>query len=360
MKKRTNYTKSSEQGLQRQGIQKYWLAASVLLLSILVLVMGAPAWAAPPNQTVPIPTPTPEDSPFPTATPRPEEDDEDESDSEDDSDENADDDFNDGFATDPSSDDGLTDAPLDALPGTDTAAGVGETVEDPAGATEGIAGIVNVAALNIRAEPSEEAEIIGAAYLSESLAATQLSDNGDWLFACCASGTETSGWVKAEFLDGDFAALAGQPAMAAAAVPQTTGETVETSLWLIIEQLPPYVLQGQTFDLQFTVVNPGEIDAKDVVLSDELPSALKFVDAQVEGGGEIQRESSEDGSSIFVVNWSQLPAGETATATVTLQMDIDTSDGSVIDNLAVARAGNAPDVTAGIGIGMPPLLLPEF
>ena len=58
-----------------------------------------------------------------------------------------------------------------------------------------------------------------------------------------------------------------------------------TELALIIAQDPPFVAQGDSIELRFTVTNNGELDATNVSLRDQLPEGLTYISADVDAGG---------------------------------------------------------------------------
>ena len=112
--------------------------------------------------------------------------------------------------------------------------------------------------------------------------------------------------------------------------------------------------------LVYTVANAGTADATNVELSTELPSGLTLVDATASNAGETAIEEGNAGATLVIVTWPVLAAGDSTATTVRVQVPADVPNGMVIDNLGAVTADNAASATAGISIGMPPALLPEF
>lgn len=148
----------------------------------------------------------------------------------------------------------------------------------------------------------------------------------------------------------------------ASPTPTATATPLPTfGLILAQELLPPLVWQGKPATILFTVTNPGEEAARDVLLRDALPPALTIVGVADPGGGEVLLGSDpHTGDPVLEVRWASLPPGAQVTVQLLVEVRTDVPDGAVIDNIAVASAANAESSTAGLSIGMPPKILPDF
>jgi uncharacterized protein YgiM (DUF1202 family) len=362
-------------------VRANWIGIVAIILAVLVLLANRAAWAAPPNQTVP-PRPTDTPTPAPQATNTPDNDDDD-------------DDQQQQPTSTPTSTPGQPAQPA-----------------QPAG--EALTGVVTAERLNVREGPGTDFAVVGRVLQGETVRILERNEAGSWWRICCASGTETEGWVSAQFIQPNFDAtqantlipVAGAapapapttaPTVAASdtttttttasttTIPTTTVESTTTttptveatttttataeiaeavtptlSLDLIITQVPTFAWQGQELELQFVITNPGDTTASDVELRDELMPELTFVSADIFDNGELEEQTGDEGRFVFSIRWLELGPGESLTARVTLQVAEDVPDGAVIDNLAVVSAENAAPYTAGISIGLPPTTPPDF
>ena len=308
------------------------------------------------NQTVPQPTPTKENTPVPQATntPRPHKDN------------NGNNDNNQAQPT-----------PTPQQP----------TPQQPAPGN-GPTGVVAAERLNVRQGPGTNFTAIGTVLNGQTVSVLNRNATGDWWRICCINGTQTPGWVSAKFIRPNFdaaqtnnliplaedvpvAALTATTTTtttqgAAAAAPVVT-QTVSTEtvtptvgLQLSMVQTPTLVWQGQAVNIEFVITNTTNAAVAKIELRDELPQALKFVSAEVGGKGKVVPQANNADKYVVDVQWPQLAAGATVTATVKMQLASDIPVGTVIDNLAVAAAANIASNTAGISIGMPPATLPDF
>lgn len=166
-----------------------------LTLSLLVLMMGAPAWAASgPNGwqqgTVPMPPPDPGGG------------------------------NNGGGNSGGGNDDSApaaTATPVPPAPQAPLAEGTPITVGVPADEE----GIVTAPRLNMRGGPGVTFPVIGRVVLSQTVTIQYRDDAGDWWYTCCATDTITSGWVSALYIRPTSfdPALADEVLPVAAAVP---------------------------------------------------------------------------------------------------------------------------------------------
>ena len=376
-------------------IRRHWLSGIALLLSILILSQGIPAWAAPAlspvNQTVPQPTATKEATAVPQATNTPRRD-------------KGHSDNNDNNDNNNNPTDTPTPAPQQPAPQQPAA-----TAQQPAPGN-GLTGVVIAERLNVRQGPGTNFAPIGTVLNGQTVNVLNRNATGDWWHICCINGTQTDGWVSAKFIQPNFdaaqannlipvaenaptpapATATSAPATATAApatqvitptvasptattpvtntvsaaqaVTATTGAETSAApgLALTMEQTPTLVWQGHTFELHFTVTNTTEAKATQIELRDELPQELKFVFAEASNDGKVVPQDSSAGRYIVDIQWPTLAAGATVTATVKVQIADKVANGSVIDNLAVAAAANLDSTTAGVSIGLPPANPPDF
>jgi uncharacterized repeat protein (TIGR01451 family) len=140
----------------------------------------------------------------------------------------------------------------------------------------------------------------------------------------------------------------------------SSASATDTTLEVSIAQQPPFAVQGKEIALVFTVKNSGSTAATDVELQNELPAALSFVSAAAADGGIVTPEEGASGATVVAITWPSVAAGTTTNATVQVRVASDVADGTTFDNLASVTAENAASATAGITVGMPPSLLPEF
>ncbi len=148
----------------------------------------------------------------------------------------------------------------------------------------------------------------------------------------------------------------------ASPTPTATATPVPTfGLILAQELLPPLVWQGKPATILFMVTNPGDVAATDVLLRDALPEELTIVGVADPGGGEVRLGTDpHTGDPVLEVRWASLPPGAQVTVQLLVEVKPDVPNGAVIDNLAVVSATNAESSTAGLSIGMPPKILPDF
>ncbi|MFN8490131.1 MAG: SH3 domain-containing protein [Caldilineaceae bacterium] len=370
-------------------IRRHWLSGIALLLSILILSKGLPAWAAPAlspvNQTVPQPTATKEATAVPQATNTPHK-------------EKGHSDNNDNNNNNPTAT--PTPAPQQPPPA---------TAQQPAPGN-GLTGVVLAERLNVRQGPGTNFAPIGAVLNGQTVNILSRNATGDWWQICCINNTQTPGWVSAKFIQPNFdaaqannliplaenaptpapatATTAPAPATAApatqamtptaasqaattpvtntvsAAQAVTSTANAETptapGLQLTMEQTPTLVWQGRTLELHFTMTNTTDAKATQVELRDELPQELKFVAAEASNAGKIAPQDGSAGRYVVDIQWPALAAGATVTATVKVQMTENAANGAVIDNLAVAAAANLSSTTVGVSIGLPPASPPDF
>jgi uncharacterized protein YgiM (DUF1202 family) len=248
--------------------------------------------------------------------------------------------------------------------------------------------------LNVRSGPGTSYGVIGVVRAGETLAVLGRNNASTWWYICCVSGTTTTGWVSAPFVQVNFAVdqaatlipLAGPGAAGTVTAPiatttrvTTTGGVTATTalttaalstatagagpgqqLQLRIEQAPPFAWQGQELSLIFTVTNTTDAIARDVELRNEVPAQLRFIAAEAPTGATVAEEEPAAGRLVFIVTWPTLAPGASSKVTVRLQIAVGLPDGTVIDDLAVVSATGIEPYTSGVSIGMPPTTLPDF
>ncbi|MBK8046940.1 MAG: SH3 domain-containing protein [Anaerolineales bacterium] len=263
---------------------------------------------------------------------------------------------------------GFTPAQAAALLVTD-----GKTVlPTPATTAGGKPGTVNAVTLNLRAGPATDGAVLAKLRQGNTVSVLGRNEAGDWLFVCCAPDAQTRGWVSAEYITpafsaGDLEVTTGAeseaPAVDATTPVSATNEAdaanvepaAKAILNLSVAQSPVFAIQGKALSLLITLENSGDTAATNVELRNELPNELAYVDASASANGAV----SQDGN-VVVVKWVEVPAGAMVTATVNTTVDGAIANGATFANLVTATAGNAEPVGAGITVGMPPSILPEF
>jgi uncharacterized repeat protein (TIGR01451 family) len=334
-------------------LRHHWLIALCVAAFVGIIWIGAPAWAAPVAQrggTVPLPTATSEGDPIATATPQ--------SDDEDTSDNGSD--SSDTGSTEPAN------SPNIAFP------------QGPAGSTGGtpasnLTAQVNVNGLNLREGPGTSFNTLGSLPATTQVTVLSRSEDGAWWYICCIPGTETTGWASAQLLTADFDVAQANtlipvfgttpPAAAATPTPQAATQTqAQAALPLAVDfKIDPYfVWQGITATLTISVNNPNNIDAVNVLLSDELPATLTLVEATVDADGTVETVTAASGNPLLLFRWATIPADTAATATIVVLVSPDLADGEVVDNLVATRASNVAYSTSAVTIGMPPVVPPDF
>ncbi len=87
-------------------------------------------------------------------------------------------------------------------------------------------GSINAVTLNVRSGASTENDVAGKLRQGDVVQLLEQNEAGDWWYVCCIPGTETSGWVSAEFVTLDSApeAAAAVPVAAEAVAATATPE----------------------------------------------------------------------------------------------------------------------------------------
>jgi uncharacterized repeat protein (TIGR01451 family) len=233
------------------------------------------------------------------------------------------------------------------------------TVASPPGAQATAAArltaVVTANRLNVRSGAGVNFGVVGVVLAGETLTILDANANNGWWHICCATGTTTEGWVSGQFIH-----LTTPPAGVTTAASSTGTATGAPPLSLMITQSPRFAWQGQEIALVFTITNQGDTTASNVELRNELPVGLSYLQVEAPATATLSEEREEGERLAFVVIWSQLAAGAVETVTVRVRVEESLPDGGVIDNLAVLGATGVEPYTAGVTIGMPPVMPPTF
>lgn len=191
-----------------QWLRRHWVALSLVAVTAVMVMAGQPLMAADAqpsfNQTVPPPTPRP-------------------------------------GVPDPGDDD---DNQEDNSSVAETAAEQQQPAVTPAAPGAGAqTAVVNALTLNVRGGPGTTFPVIGK--LAQGAVVTVEARNaaGDWWLVCCVAGTETRGWVSAEFVTAEFddvqaAALPVSDSTVTAVVTTTAAVTTTTAATPVPGSLP--------------------------------------------------------------------------------------------------------------------------
>ena len=171
-------------------LRRNWLLLAVILLTAVLWAGHSPVRAADGtvelHQTIPTlpPTPTPTAPatptprpPTPTPTPRPNSGDQ-------------------GGQSAPTA----TPVQAGAQPTAAPAEATQETVASPLTAS------INALALNVRQGPGTTFDVIGRLTNGAQVTVLGRSADGAWLFICCIPGTQTAGWISAQFAAPNYTA----------------------------------------------------------------------------------------------------------------------------------------------------------
>lgn len=329
----------------KRWARRYWVFLAALMLLVLAFGVAAPAWAAPPSaqkyQTVPKPTPRPDDGDddaVPTATPRPDDD-----------------------------DGGSPDAGDRTVP-----VFVIDQEETEAPLASALTASVTVAQLNVRSGPGTEYPVIGSLTAGDVVNVLWRNAANTWLYVCCIPGSTTGGWVSSQLLSLNFdratsadvvplfddgsESAAAETAQSASAASSGSALPLQLSLSLS----PELIAQGETGLLVLQVTNPNQEPVLNVEVSDQLPPELELVSVAATAGGTVSQRTGDTDSSLVVTEWASIPAGGSARVVLTVRVADSLTDGAVFDNLAGAQGSNTGYASAGVTIGMPPALLPDF
>lgn len=234
-------------------------------------------------------------------------------------------------------------------------------------AASGNTGTVSISVLNLRRDPSPNADIIDTMWRNDVVEIAQTANDGTWLLVCCGVEQGSAGWVSALFINYDanslnVGSIGGEQPAEVEATDNTNGATdAETSLELTMSVTDTTVLAGQILDISYEVENIGSVDALNVSVTNELPEDLYLNNFEVDATGSFTHTlNTQNNRRIFNITWPEIAASQTVTATVKVQIAPGAPNGLVIDNLAGASAENANGDTGAISIGTPPLAPPSF
>lgn len=362
---------------------RYWIGLLVLCFALLSAYTSSPIYGqsatpTPDVNTVPRPEElvTPTNTPFPTPTPEVDQELPGNDNSDDDDnffdptptpfpDFNDDNNDNDEFSEPDNSGGG------GALPGGDFSESEPGSESDENGNgtsnsdnsnVDAPSGFVNAVTLNIRRGPSIDAPRIDTIFLNEPVAILSRDSGGEWWYICCGSGSGREGWVSAEFITPDLDRETVNSLLTISANSAASTEANEDTSTLLLEMRPSpaFAWQGQEVTLALTVRNLSDEPVSNVRLRNDLPPALTFIDSDVNDGGELTTRGQADDGIIYTIDWDEIPANSSVSATITVQITAAAVNGMLIDNLAVVESGGGASALAGITLAMPPTNLPLF
>lgn len=328
---------------------RYWIAVAVITFALLSVytsnpTFGQAATPTPDVNTVPKPEEivTPTNTPFPSPTP-------------------ADDNEIPSGGGAPSVDPTATRAP-----DTDSADDSEDSNPLPPGTA--ITGTVATVTLDVRRAPNPGANIVDTLFQGDSVEILGRDHGGSWWYICCGAGAGRAGWVSAQSITlANADAAAAIPVTANSSAPSVINSDMLTSttaltLPLVLEMRPSpaFVWQGQTVQLHFVIHNQSDQTLTNVSLRDDLPSTLQYQTTTAGNQGEVVTDGAVAEGEIFSISWPEINAGERLTATVTLQVATNVSNGALIDNLAVVSTDEGAEALAGITFAMPPMRPPLF
>lgn len=373
MKKQSNSKISQKISYVERFARQYWIGLAFAVLCVLAM-MTTPAEAAPsPQRTVPTATPT-SAAPDPTAT--------DVS-----SDNDDDDDVRELFDPTPTS---TPEAPELNFDDDEFLSGGGSLDESFDEITEDdidslfdedgeFSATVDTTFVNMFAEPDRNSGIIDTLFRDTPVQILAQDTLGEWVYLCCGEDRGNQGWVPTSDINFDFdlndtetalptlgadtaatdEELSAEPLLDGDAPVALEAEMAELELAMSLNSTN--VFPGQAIELEFAITNIGGINATDISLRNELPDILIFEDADsIDGNLTTTTNLLNNDAPVFRIDWDELAVGDTVTATVKIQVSEDADYGIVVDNLAGVGAANAEIETAGVTLGTPPLLPPDF
>ncbi len=227
----------------------------------------------------------------------------------------------------------------------------------------GLSGTVNVVTLNVRKGPSATDPIVDTLFRNEPVTILAQNSGGQWWYICCGSRAGREGWVSAALITPNFdpSAVAALPVTATSYdVTANVATAADQALLLEMRPSPAFVWQGQTVQLQFVVRNTSDQPLTNIRLRNDLPPTLTYLSTSTGQQGTVQAAGEAKDGLIYTINWPAVAAGESLTATVTLQLAGTIPNGALVDNLAVVDTAEGANALAGITFAMPPLRLPRF
>lgn len=342
-------TKHSHSRRVTSWLRRNWVFLTVAGFAMLLVLAGRPAWAADGRhdigQTVPPPTPRPEPPAPGQPTPAPDDDD-------------------DGGGQSEA-------APSAPAPQADTASGGAGAV--PPGAAPGTAetGTVTTVVLNVRAGPGTDFAVLGKLNSGDRVTILNRNPAGDWLNVCCVPGTQTQGWVSAQYVALEPVAQAVQlptptpgaagaaPAATPAAAGAATGVTTTAVISVTGQQQPLLAWQSLPITLVFTIEVGAASPASEVRFRYEVPTGLTLIAVDNQEGKSVT-DKTDAGRDRITVSWPSLGARATERVTVRLLLSEDVPNGAVIDSLVAVTSRNGGKASAAVVTALPPAAPPDF
>ena len=322
-------------------MRRHSIFVVVVGFTALLVLAGRPVWAADSrsdiSQTVPPPTPRPE--PPGPSEPTPAPDDEEDA----------------GGSVSPTG--------TAATPGAQPAVTTGAATAAPTVTVE--TGTVTTVVLNVRAGPGTDFEVLGKLKSGNRVTLLERSPAGDWFNVCCVPGTQTQGWVSAEYIALDPATKVVQLPVptptpgAVDAVATSPAVTTTAVITVIGQQQPSFSWQSQPITLMFTIEIDAASPANQVRFRYEVPAGLTLIGVDNKGGKSVTAKTAA-GRALVTVSWPNLPANSTQKVGVRLQVDEDLPNGTVLNSLVAVTSRNGGATSAGVVTGLPPAAPPDF
>jgi uncharacterized repeat protein (TIGR01451 family) len=107
------------------------------------------------------------------------------------------------------------------------------------------------------------------------------------------------------------------------------------------------VSAGSLLTYTIEISNDGPLAAKGVRVMDTIPANTRFVSVSVAGAGwVVTSKPSPGGTGLVIVSKSDVPAGDSATITLTVRVNRNVAVGTVITNVATIGSSISPGSTA--------------
>ena len=140
----------------------------------------------------------------------------------------------------------------------------------------------------------------------------------------------------------------------------TVVQRADLPLSMTVQLDRAYLWPGQQFSLLVVLTNLGEHALTDLRLRYALPVELALQTAATTQLGDVQQEPLTAGRVPLLISWPSLAAGDNVTATLTLQVSAQTTNGRLLDTQIMASVAGYDDIATQITLVMPPAQLPQF
>ena len=359
---------------------KFW----VLIVAIAIACFAIahyPANAAPNRQTIPFPTPTSAPNiAEPTAVPNNDARNEDANDEDDGDLEPAQDEVEDSLDGFSAPDDGSINDTADEIDSGGPAASGGQVDVDeqesliPAQESNGVSyvGSIKDERISIYAAPNPGADVLGTATKNDRYQIVGRNRGLTWYTICCLPESVT-GWVRSravvrefDLVDAvnlpivdDLSDLQLEPAIAATeARGVVSADALSEAIAFSLEVNRSAARSGEIVLLTVRVGNNSDSAIQNVEVRDDLPDELEILTVDLENGSfEFDREIA---GGVFRLYWPLIEPGVVEIADVQIRIAKSTTNGKVLENLALLTADDGIWIGTGVLIGMPPAALPDF